>query len=342
VVQGAEFAAGRINASSGGAGTEVWYYTRDHLGSTRLITDANGAVKERSDYYPFGLRMEGGTQASGNRWRFAGKEEQKAGITLDWLNFGARMYDPCLGRWTTQDPLAEKYPGISPYAYCAGNPMNLVDPDGRDWVYHLESQKYYWRDSIVSSDNMPEGYEYVGKNASDILTHAGFQTGYQSESYNMTGTISNDMDMLTYVSVSGDSNVIIQPVISFDRDHPELDNLRGMQFDGLDVIVNESLNVVSNSDGIEAEFKAELQYGGATIEKQMHYPRGSFISSGEINKTAGFHIPNTAVRKPKFGYSGMQIKVRGQLGIRSFAGYSPMTRNPIVLFTKVIRHAYYF
>ena len=130
MVQGAEFAAGRINASSGGAGTDVWYYTRDHLGSTRLITDAGGAVKERSDYYPFGLRMEGGTQASGNRWRFAGKEEQKAGITLDWLNFGARMYDPCLGRWTTQDPLAEKYPGISSYAYCAGNPMNLVDPDG--------------------------------------------------------------------------------------------------------------------------------------------------------------------------------------------------------------------
>ena len=95
MIRGLEFAGGRINASSAGSGTDVWYYTRDHLGSTRLITDANGAVKERSDYYPF----------------------------------GARMYDPCLGRWTTQDPLAEKYPGISPYAYCADNPVN---PGGRD------------------------------------------------------------------------------------------------------------------------------------------------------------------------------------------------------------------
>ena len=74
--------------------------------------------------------MAGGTQATGNRWRFAGKEEQKEGISLDWLNFGARMYDPYLARWTTQDPLAEKYPGISPYAYCANDPVNLVDLNG--------------------------------------------------------------------------------------------------------------------------------------------------------------------------------------------------------------------
>ena len=39
-----------------------------------------------------------------------------------------------LPRWTSVDPLAGKYPGISPYAYCAGNPINVVDPDGRDGV----------------------------------------------------------------------------------------------------------------------------------------------------------------------------------------------------------------
>lgn len=39
------------------------------------------------------------------------------------------MYDPDLARWTTPDPLAEKYPGISPYVYCNDNPVNYVDPD---------------------------------------------------------------------------------------------------------------------------------------------------------------------------------------------------------------------
>ena len=41
------------------------------------------------------------------------------------------MYDPYLARWTVPDPLADKYPGISPYVYCNSNPVNYVDPDGR-------------------------------------------------------------------------------------------------------------------------------------------------------------------------------------------------------------------
>jgi len=44
---------------------------------------------------------------------------------------GARMYSPSNMRWLTMDPLCEKYYSISPYAYCAGDPVNLVDPDGR-------------------------------------------------------------------------------------------------------------------------------------------------------------------------------------------------------------------
>ena len=52
-----------------------------------------------------------------------------------YLDFGARLYDPRTAAWLSQDPMAEKYYPISPYAYCAGNPVNLVDPDGMDWYY---------------------------------------------------------------------------------------------------------------------------------------------------------------------------------------------------------------
>ncbi|MDO4197230.1 MAG: RHS repeat-associated core domain-containing protein, partial [Prevotellaceae bacterium] len=72
-----------------------------------------------------------------NRWRFAGKEIQPLGST-GWIDFGARQYDSFLGRWTTVDPLAEKYPGISPYLYCAGNPVNYVDPDGNSLSTHTD------------------------------------------------------------------------------------------------------------------------------------------------------------------------------------------------------------
>ena len=42
-----------------------------------------------------------------------------------------RLYDARVGRWLSEDPLFEKYVGMSPYNYCAGNPVKLVDPDGR-------------------------------------------------------------------------------------------------------------------------------------------------------------------------------------------------------------------
>ena len=60
---------------------------------------------------------------------YNGKEEQ-AGFGLPYLDYGARLYDPATGRWLTRDPLSEKYYGISPYAFCAGNPMKYVDADG--------------------------------------------------------------------------------------------------------------------------------------------------------------------------------------------------------------------
>lgn len=50
---------------------------------------------------------------------------------LNTYDYGARQYDPILARWDRIDPLAEKYYNVSPYAYCANNPVILVDPDGR-------------------------------------------------------------------------------------------------------------------------------------------------------------------------------------------------------------------
>ena len=55
-----------------------------------------------------------------------------------YQHFGARYYDPVSCCWTGQDPLAESYYNISPYAYCAGDPVNRVDPEGervRIWFY---------------------------------------------------------------------------------------------------------------------------------------------------------------------------------------------------------------
>ena len=68
-----------------------------------------------------------------NRWRFSGKEIQTLG-GVNLVDFGARLYDDAIVRWSTQDALAEKYSGFSPYCYCSNNPISFMDPDGKDVV----------------------------------------------------------------------------------------------------------------------------------------------------------------------------------------------------------------
>ena len=68
-------------------------------------------------------------------------------------DFSARCLQTSLGRFTTIDPLAEKYPSVSPYAYCNGNPVNFVDPDGMDWLKNMETWQYEWRDDILIKRN---------------------------------------------------------------------------------------------------------------------------------------------------------------------------------------------
>ncbi len=62
-------------------------------------------------------------------FKFNGKElDEETGLYY----YGARYYTPELGIWLSVDPLSDKYPSLSPFMYCAGNPVVLVDPDGRE------------------------------------------------------------------------------------------------------------------------------------------------------------------------------------------------------------------
>ncbi|WP_254887077.1 RHS repeat domain-containing protein, partial [Bacteroides xylanisolvens] len=105
------------------------FYIKDHQGNIRVVADEAGKVDEVNDYYPFGGLMSNVCN-NVQSYKYNGKELDRKG-GLDWYDYGARYYDAAIGRWHAVDPLAEKYYGISPYAYCVNNPISLIDPDGK-------------------------------------------------------------------------------------------------------------------------------------------------------------------------------------------------------------------
>ena len=112
-----------------GSTPTYYFFMKDHLGSTRAVVNQGGTVKQEYQYYPFGKRWDDMYEYFKQPYQYNGKEMDEM-HGLRWLDYGARMYEPALGRFMTMDPLAEKYYSISPYAYCANNPVNAIDIDG--------------------------------------------------------------------------------------------------------------------------------------------------------------------------------------------------------------------
>jgi RHS repeat-associated protein len=94
----------------------VKFYHKDHLGSTRIITDALGTKLAEYTYEPFGRVVIG---ADGEQ-SFTGKKQDETGL----LYFGARFYDVEVGRFLTLDPIKS---GNNWFIYCENNPLNYVD-----------------------------------------------------------------------------------------------------------------------------------------------------------------------------------------------------------------------
>jgi len=165
------------------------------------LDPADNTVKilEENHYYPFGFKHFGYNEhmsAGGYNYRYNGKEQ----VANGFYDYGARQYDPALGRWFAVDPLAEVSRRWSPYTYCYNNPMVFVDPDGMkaeaippdapDITYKNETHDIYasianevgyegdnddwvkkedgsikWEDKVTSADDkdLKEGDRYLGK-----------------------------------------------------------------------------------------------------------------------------------------------------------------------------------
>jgi RHS repeat-associated protein len=155
------------------------YSLKDHLGNLRvscrcgepnrdvagaiIATGQPGAgitplaVIQEQYYDAWGLAF---TEVTGtaieDRFKYNGKELLRD-LDLGWNDYGARMYDASMSRWSTIDPLAEKMPSYSPYSFAFNNPVRFIDPDGRAPVpiddYFNKEGKYLGSDN-AKTDNV--------------------------------------------------------------------------------------------------------------------------------------------------------------------------------------------
>ena len=141
------------------ATSTLYFYHPDHLGSSSWITTTNGTVKQHLHYLPWGEDFvnQRSSHFDGVRYTFSAKEKD---TETGYSYFGARYYSSDLSIWLSVDPMSDKYPSTSPYAYCRNKPIILVDPNG---MFDSESRairirnraaKKYGEDRVSNVFNM--------------------------------------------------------------------------------------------------------------------------------------------------------------------------------------------
>ncbi len=108
------------------------------IGNVRVVIKkgANGLAEiiQQKGYYAFGMEISQFSSGTGTSKNWYNGKEIQDDFGLYWYDYGARFYDPALGRWHSVDNKAEKYYSNTPYAYAANNPIRFIDPDGNEIV----------------------------------------------------------------------------------------------------------------------------------------------------------------------------------------------------------------
>ncbi len=149
------------------------YQIQDIYFDDMVIKHSYTQVHQEENYYPFGLTFN--SYQSQNfleqKFTYNGKEKQDE-LNVDWLDYGARMYMPELGRWGVIDPLTEKYFGESSYSYTFNNPVFFNDPTGMEGnVYGVPSSQFSAGGSVETvydANSNGLSFNYGGKSYSSM------------------------------------------------------------------------------------------------------------------------------------------------------------------------------
>ena len=187
----------------------LFFYHGDHLSSNQLITDLYGNVSQAIMYAPFGQIISEYNalwhQDIIPNFTFNAKPlDVESGL----MYYDARYYDPNKGTYNSRDVYFEKQPWMSPYAQCNNNPVNFIDPDGRDPIY---AQNFWGNVKRIGDDGQCGSGSYLvqGSVKKDVkaATKAGaFYAGSLAESTTVmhipTGQIQKDVQQTATATIN--------------------------------------------------------------------------------------------------------------------------------------------
>src|SRR5690606_16753609 len=167
-------------------GTTFYRFVTDHLGSVRLVVNVEtGEVVQELAYDPWGkvvLDSNPGFQPFG----FAGGLYDPA---TGLVRFGARDYDPRLGRWTSKDPIQFAGGQANLYVYVGNDPVNFIDPLGlRDWSYQEVQEHLKWYREQLCMSTWAEDHWIMYNRHKENGTDDMFFNGHRADRFDITGT----------------------------------------------------------------------------------------------------------------------------------------------------------
>ena len=179
----------------------------DHLGTSTALTDFNGSAYQFFLNLPFGETMaeQKGFQYYNSPYKFNGKElDEETGLYY----YGARYYDPRASIWLSVDPLAEKFPNVNPYAYCLDNPINAIDPDGRDVIVlgNSSGAKRAGHQAVLIGDNK-RGWIYISKDGAAKSGGAHGKSRYTAKYFKSVDEFKNSAHNFEVIDGTNHSNV---------------------------------------------------------------------------------------------------------------------------------------